>query len=201
MAAAAGAVVPAAALMPGVPGPEVEVWQGNPSARALFGAIAATVLVAIAVPLALYLVDGPVLAFIASFSADAARAITRERGLIRLVLVGIGVFLVLARLVRLVWRLAVLKTHHYRVTSQRIVVESGVFSKRIEEIDMRLVDDLRLAQSLPERLLRIGDIHVLSSDRTAAELVLIGLPHPRDLRERIRAASYGATRGQLFTRE
>jgi uncharacterized membrane protein YdbT with pleckstrin-like domain len=189
------------APLAGAVGPEEELWHGRPSARAMLGSLLLTLLVAIALPVAIYFLYAPVLRLFAGFDAAISRAIVRNRSLIEGAVVLLAVLLVGARVARTAWHLAVLKSHRYRVTNQRILVESGVFSKRIEEIDMRLIDDFQLVQSFFERVLGIGDITILSSDRTAAQLVLRGLPGPRELRELIRTSAYGATRGQLFTRE
>jgi uncharacterized membrane protein YdbT with pleckstrin-like domain len=191
---------PGAGRLSGAPGPEEELWSGNPSAKAMLGSIlAATISVVVVLAVAL-LGYRPLLSFITGFSADAARFIRHNGDLVGWVAIAVVALLVVSRLGRLAWRLAVLKSHHYRITNQRITVESGVFSKRIEEIDMRTVEDFQLVQRFIERILAIGDITVVSSDRTTARLTLIGLPDPRQMRELIRTSAYQATRGQLFTR-
>jgi uncharacterized membrane protein YdbT with pleckstrin-like domain len=185
----------------GPPGAERVLWEGTPSAKALVGAIAAAALFAAVLGLAAYLAYHPLLTFVSGLSPDAARAVARHRDDVFLVLVGVVVLLVLGRLVRLGWRLAVLKSHRYRITDQRMVIESGVLSRRIDEMDMRTVEDLEFQQSLVERLLGIGDITIISSDRSNARTRLVGLAGPRELRELIRSSAYQATHGQLFTRQ
>ena len=176
------------------------LWAGSPSAKALMGTILATALFAIVVLAAVYFGYPFLRGLIGGVSPDLRRSLVRHDDNVKLVLYGLAGAAIALRLVRLIWRLAVLKTNNYRVSNQRIVVESGVFNKRIEEVDMRLVEDFRLQQTLIERVLQIGDITVVSSDRTAGQLTLSGLPGPRQLREVIRASAYQATRGQLFTR-
>ena len=196
---------PASAAGPGrlagSPGPEEELWAGTPSAKAMLGTILSAA-IAVAVILAVGIVGTrPALAFLRGLSPEVARFLARNDGIITWVVFTLLVLLVSSRLARLAWRMAVLKSHHYRISNQRITVESGVFSKRIEEIDMRTVEDFQLVQRFVERLLGIGDITIVSSDRTTARLTLIGLPDPRSLRELVRTAAYQATRGQLFTRQ
>ena len=191
---------PGAGRLSGAPGPEEELWSGNPSAKAMLGSIlAATISVVVVLAVAL-LGYRPLLSFITGLSADGGRFIRHNGDLVGWVAIAVVALLVISRLGRLAWRLAVLKSHHYRITNQRITIESGVLSKRIEEIDMRTVEDFQLVQSFIERILAIGDITVVSSDRTTARLTLIGLPDPRQMRELIRTSAYQATRGQLFTR-
>jgi membrane protein YdbS with pleckstrin-like domain len=182
-------------------GAERVLWEGTPSAKALVGAIAGATLFALALGLGAYLVYRPLLTFAAGLSPDLRGWLEQHRDDVFLVLVGLVVLLVLGRLVRLGWRLAVLKSHRYRITDQRMVIESGVLSRRIDELDMRTVEDLEFQQSVVERMLGIGDITVISSDRTNARTRLVGLAGPRELRELIRSSAYQATHGQLFTRQ
>jgi uncharacterized membrane protein YdbT with pleckstrin-like domain len=194
----------AAALSPTAvapPGTERELWQGSPSATAMTGAILAGTLFSLAVIAGTYLVYGPALTWLTGMSRDLARFVSANDGGIRLAAVAFVVTVVGLRLLKLSWRVAVLKSHHYRITNQRIVIESGVLSRQIEEIDMRNVEDLVYRQSLLERLLKIGDITIISADRTTGRVRLVGLEKPRDLRELIRTTAYQATKGQLFTRQ
>lgn len=69
----------------------------------------------------------------------------------------------------------------YRLTTQRFFHESGILRRvtdRIEVIDM---DDITFEQGLIERFLGVGTIRVTSSDRTHPELVLVGIDHVKDV--------------------
>jgi uncharacterized membrane protein YdbT with pleckstrin-like domain len=183
------------------PGAERELWQGRPSAKALVGTIASAALFTAVVIIGVYLAYGPLLGALGDASAQLRREVARNRDTVWMAAVAVVVLLVGGRLLKLAWRVAVLKGHHYRITNQRMVIESGVFSRNIEEIDMRTVEDLQFQQSMFERLLGIGDITVISSDRTNAHTRLVGLGRPRELRELLRNAAYQATNRQLFTRQ
>jgi len=193
-----------AALTPGIAGPpgvERELWQGSPSATAMTGAILAGTLFSAVVIVGTYALYGPALTFLTGLSRDLARFVARNESGVRLAAIAFVVTVVGLRLFKLSWRVAVLKSHHYRITDQRVVIESGVLSRQIEEIDMRNVEDLLFRQSLVERLLGVGDVTIVSADRTAGQVRLIGLEKPRELRELIRTTAYAATKGQLFTRQ
>jgi uncharacterized membrane protein YdbT with pleckstrin-like domain len=194
-------MTPALATPPLDPGAERELWQGRPSAKALVGTIVSATLFTAAVIVAVYLAYRPLLGALGDASAQLGREVARNRDTVWMIAVGLVVLLVGGRLLKLAWRVAVLKSHHYRITNQRMVIESGVFSRNIEEIDMRTVEDLQFQQSMFERLLGIGDITVISSDRTNAHTRLVGLGRPRELRELLRNAAYQATNRQLFTRQ
>jgi uncharacterized membrane protein YdbT with pleckstrin-like domain len=194
-------VHPPAGGTPGDPGPERPLWEGRPSLKALLGAIIGAGMFTLLLTLSVFLAYRPLVGSFARSSRSAARFVDRYDEGLWLAVLAFAVTLVVVRLAGLAWRIAVLKTHHYRITNQRIVIESGVFSKRIDEIDMRTIGDLEFRQTLIERLLSIGGITVLSSDKSTSRYQLIGLERPRELRELIRTSAYQATRGQLFTRE
>ncbi|MFC4601235.1 PH domain-containing protein [Cohnella hongkongensis] len=61
---------------------------------------------------------------------------------------------------------------HYRITERRIIVEKGIFTKRREEIQLYRVRDITLKRNLFERMLKIGDITVISTDSTAPTYLL-----------------------------
>ena len=195
-------MVPGAAAALAAPaGVERELWKGSPSTTAMTGAILGGTLFAALVVGGVYVLYGPALGWATGASHDVARFVRANEGGIRLATIAFVLTVVGSRLLKLSWRVAVLKSHHYRITSQRIVIESGVLSKQIEEIDMRTVEDLLFRQSLLERMLGIGDITIVSADKTTARARLVGLERPRELRELIRTTAYQATRGQLFTRQ
>ena len=106
----------------------------------------------------------------------------------------------LVRGIRIALRAARLRTTRYRLTNQRLVVESGLVSRTLGEVDLRSVEDLVFRQGPMERLLGIGRVSVVSSDRNAPRLLLVGVKDPKGTRELIRTQAYAATQRQLFTR-
>jgi membrane protein YdbS with pleckstrin-like domain len=93
-----------------------------------------------------------------------------------------------------------LRTTRYKVTDQRVVVERGILSRSLEEIDLRYVDDSGFSQSPLERLQGIGTVWLISSDKSMPRLQLQGIKDPRAIREMIREQAYRMSQGQLFTR-
>lgn len=56
---------------------------------------------------------------------------------------------------------------HYRVTTNRIVIETGLFSKRLEQIDLYRVDDYVVELPLGQRMLGTGNLVIsTTTDRT-----------------------------------
>jgi membrane protein YdbS with pleckstrin-like domain len=141
-----------------------------------------------------------VLSMIAGLGPSMAETVAGNRSTLQTVITLAVVVLVVVRLARLGWHFAVLRSHHYRVSNQRILLESGVLSKRIDEVDMRTVEDIEFQQGPLERMLGIGDIAVIAADKRMARFRLLGVENPRDVRELIRANAFQATQKQLFTR-
>ena len=74
----------------------------------------------------------------------------------------------------------------YVVTTQRVRVISGIFSKDIQEIELFRVKDTAANQSFFLRLFGLGTITILSGDERHPRLVLSGVPQAIELRERLR---------------
>ena len=75
----------------------------------------------------------------------------------------------------------------YLVTSQRIVIEFGIFSKDIETLELYQIDDIHLEKPLNQRIMGTGNIVMLTRDISTPELVLERLPiDVRQLYEQIR---------------
>jgi uncharacterized membrane protein YdbT with pleckstrin-like domain len=64
---------------------------------------------------------------------------------------------------------------HYKVTTQRIVVETGVFSKQMQQTDIYRITDYVVERPFSQRLLGTGNIVVEAMDRTTPSLRLESL--------------------------
>jgi membrane protein YdbS with pleckstrin-like domain len=167
---------------------EETLWRGTPSPKVLVGRVAGLLLIVIAIPVLAHV--------LASFTADlAARSTIVAAGW----WVTAAVFVV--QLVRLGTVLLRIRSTQYTITSQRIIVERGVLSKAVSEIDLRTIDDTQFFQSAMHRLLGIGDVTLVSADRTMPTFVLHDAPNPRALRELIRSHAYRVSQRQLYTRQ
>jgi len=182
------------------PGPEQTLWQGRPSVAMLYGKILRLSLRLVIVVVIGYLVVTLGLPALASISPEARSFVEQNSTTIELVIVVIGAIALLPSIFQLLGAAARIRNTSYKVTNQRIVIESGVLSRSLEEIDMRSVDDIEFRQGFLERLFGIGEIFVVSTDKVAPKFVLHGIHDPRQTRELIRAAAYQVSQRQLFTR-
>ena len=67
------------------------------------------------------------------------------------------------------------KSTHYRITTERIVVDSGLFSKRMDQIDLYRINDYVVERPFSQRLLGTGNIVVTAMDKSNPQLRLNGL--------------------------
>ena len=74
----------------------------------------------------------------------------------------------------------------YWLSTQRIFVERGIISKRIDEIEMMRVDDVSVRQSIFQRMFDVGDVRVMSTDASDAALLIHGVAGPINVKEMIR---------------
>jgi len=63
----------------------------------------------------------------------------------------------------------------YRITSRRIVVESGVLSKKLEQIDLYRIADYTVERPFGQRLMGTGNLLLKTFDKTTPELDVIGI--------------------------
>lgn len=168
---------------------EETLWRGTPSPILLIGKIALLLCILIAVPLAAH--------FFASTVADdldKARNI-RTAGWV------IAAILALAQLAALVVAWLKLRSTLYVITNQRVMIEEGIFTKTVNEIDLRYVDDSQFFQGLTQRILGIGNVTLHSSDATTPTYMLRSVRDPRAVRELIRTHAYQVSQRQIITRD
>ena len=79
-----------------------------------------------------------------------------------------------------------LRTIEYIVSTQRVRVISGLFSKEVQEVELFRVKDTGARQPFFLRLFGLGTITILSGDEKEPRLILNGVPDALGLRERLR---------------
>jgi len=63
----------------------------------------------------------------------------------------------------------------YRITTRRIVVESGVLSKKLEQIDLYRVADYTVERPFGQRLMGTGNLLLKTFDKTTPELNVLAI--------------------------
>ncbi len=180
--------------------PETVIWEGSPSLKLLMVQLLRTAIVAAAAIVAAILIHPVAVSFFEDLSAGKGGRGPRDGSPATLILMTIvGSYLVIRAIV-LSTSVMQLRSTRYRLTNQRLVVEQGILSRTLDEVDLRTVDDSGFSQSPLERLQGIGTVWILASDRATPRLALRGIADPRTLREKIRENAYRMSQGQVFTR-
>ena len=183
----------------GTPVAEQTLWEGGPSVALVYGKVLQLVIRAVFLFAIGYFVITTGLP--AAMSISAIQSLVAENAdTIQWAIVAILVLALVPPVIDLLTAIARIKSTHYKVTTQRILLERGIFSKSLEEIDTRSVDDTEFHQTFLERLFGIGEVWIVSTDKVAPKEVLHGIRDPRKTRELIRTTVYQASQRQLYTR-
>lgn len=73
----------------------------------------------------------------------------------------------------------------YSLSEDRLFIDSGVFTKRQDEVRLYRVLDVSLKRSLGQRIFGMGTIHICSSDKTMKDFDLINIKNSKDVKEMI----------------
>lgn len=84
------------------------------------------------------------------------------------------------------WKYLVTKNQVFEVTSQRIKVHSGVFSKKTEELELYRVKDTKYEQPFFLRLFGLANVIIVSTDATTPISMIPAIRDAREVREQIR---------------
>lgn len=98
---------------------------------------------------------------------------------------GIVLLCLLVKIVRL-------KAICYEVTADRIEWTRGILNRRIDNLDMFRVVDLKLRRGLFDWIVGIGTVTLITTDKTDPEFVFEKMRRPRELYDVIKKASLEA---------
>jgi uncharacterized membrane protein YdbT with pleckstrin-like domain len=88
----------------------------------------------------------------------------------------IGAVALVLVLWRTIWPYVVWRTTHYVFTTQRVLLQEGVFSRNRRDIPLNRVNDHSMSQHLIERLLGCGTLTIESAGERG-QTVLTDIPH------------------------
>lgn len=76
------------------------------------------------------------------------------------------------------------------ILGDKLRYESGVFSKTTRNIVVTKVQDVRVEQTLAQRMFHVGDLSIETAGETS-RLTILGIDYPRDVADQILDASHG----------
>jgi len=109
------------------------------------------------------------------------------------VVAALGLFLGMA--VFLGIKIATVWTTRYEISPNRIEWTRGVFQKKVDNIDMFRIIDLKLRRTALDSMLGIGTVVLLTTDKSDPEFAFAKVRQPRNLYDLIKKASLAADRG------
>ena len=78
------------------------------------------------------------------------------------------------------------KNHRYKVTTERIFYTTGILSKKTEAMELYRVRDVDMYEPFWQRLFKLGNIALTTSDKTSMNFLLKAVPNPAELMNNIR---------------
>ena len=86
------------------------------------------------------------------------------------------------------WKWLELKCRVYEVTTERIKVSRGIFSRRTDELELYRVKDLTLIEPFFFRLFGLGSVILTTNDASTPTLTIHAVRRVKELREDLRQA-------------
>jgi membrane protein YdbS with pleckstrin-like domain len=77
------------------------------------------------------------------------------------------------------------RNHYYRLTSHRLFLTTGIFHRRVDQVELVRVKDLFVRQTLLGSWLDLGTVILVSSEPTLPKAVLLGIEEPQRVRDLI----------------
>jgi len=95
-----------------------------------------------------------------------------------------------------VLKVIIIKSTAYEVTADRIEWERGLLNRKIDNVDMFRVVDLKLHRSILDCMIGIGTVTLFTKDETDPEFELYKVRNPRKIFDILKKASLEADRNQ-----
>lgn len=71
----------------------------------------------------------------------------------------------------------------YRLTEEKLIISTGLFSTKEEEIRLYRIMDVTLNRTLGDKMWGLGTIHLCSSDKTTPEIDIKRIRQSEDVKE------------------
>ncbi len=71
----------------------------------------------------------------------------------------------------------------YKLTEEKLMIETGFFSKKEEEIRLYRIMDLTLNRTLGQRMFGLGTIHCCTADKSTPEFDILKIKNSKEVKE------------------
>jgi uncharacterized membrane protein YdbT with pleckstrin-like domain len=86
------------------------------------------------------------------------------------------------------WKWLEVRNHIYRLTTERLRISQGIFTRRSEELELYRVRDLSVEEPFWYRVFGRGNIVLTTLDVTTPTVTLVCIPNITELRDKLRQA-------------
>ncbi len=73
----------------------------------------------------------------------------------------------------------------YKLTEEKLLIETGFFSKKEEEIRLYRIMDLTLRRSFGERMFGLGTVHCCTADKSTPEFDILKVKNAKEVKNLI----------------
>jgi uncharacterized membrane protein YdbT with pleckstrin-like domain len=84
-------------------------------------------------------------------------------------------------------KMLLIKAVRYEITSERIKITTGIFSKQTNTLELYRVKDYSLKEPFLYRFFHLGNIMILTSDHSTPQIIIRAIPGARKLLDEFRA--------------
>lgn len=84
------------------------------------------------------------------------------------------------------WLYLVVKNEKYELTENVLNLYSGVINKKIDDVELYRIKDIRLERPLLLRFFGLGNIYIISSDQTNPHITLKAIKNSEKVRKGLR---------------
>ncbi len=162
---------------------DVILFEARPSLWAIAGPAAkGVILFAVGVFLMLYPLEARLLP---NLAAESASLFSAYRAVAGLCLAALVLLALAAKIIRL-------KSIRYRITADRIEWARGVFERKVDNLDMFRVIDLKMRRTLLDGLVGVGTVTVITTDKTDPQFIFQKVRHPGKLYDCLKKSSLDA---------
>jgi uncharacterized membrane protein YdbT with pleckstrin-like domain len=84
------------------------------------------------------------------------------------------------------FRVVVIKSRHYTITTERLRIRQGILSKRTDEVELYRVRDYVLVEPLSLRFFGLSDLVLTTDDTNNPSIVLKAIPQAQALKDQVR---------------
>jgi len=163
------------------------LWSGRPSVFALTGAFLKTACLVAVCWAAYHYPVTALVTYVPKVAVSVAWLVRIEAWLDLAALV-----LALGAGFAFFWKVLSLKSIRYEVTPDRIEWSRGIFDRKVDNLDMFRVIDLKLRRSLIDCLIGIGTVIILTQDESDPKFEFISVHHCRYLYDVLKDAGLNA---------